>query len=212
MASENSADPPGGGDEEAAALAGEVKALRGLLEELQAELRPAVQSSLRERSTELQRLGGELDERRSEAERLGQALEAAEARAAELEREAARWKDAARRGLDEISERARAAAARFEAQTSELNQALTAIKTELTASQAQAAAAAEARDAASALADRRQRRVRSLRAKVLERERRRMRMTGSVSWRITAPLRWIPAALSRFLKRGARLRRRMLKR
>ena len=211
MASENSADPPGEGREEAAALAGEVKALRGLLEELQAELRPAVQSSLRERSTELQRLGGELDERRSEAERLGQALDAAHARAAELEREAARWKDAARRGLDEISERARAAAARFEAESAELNQALTIIKAELTASQAQATAAAEARDAASALAERRQRRVRALRAKVLERERRRMRITRSVSWRITAPLRWIPAALNRLLKRGARLRRRMLK-
>ena len=205
MASENSADPPGGKAQEAAALAGEVKALRGLLEELQAELRPAVQSSLRERSSELQKLGGELDERRAEAERLAQALDVAEARAAELEREAARWKDAARRGLDEISERARAAAARFEAQTVELNQALTAIK-------AQATAAAEARDAASALADRRQRRVRSLRAKVLERERRRMRMTRSVSWRITAPLRWVCAAWERLMKRGARLRRRMLKR
>ena len=205
MASENSADPPGGGDKDAAALAGEVKALRGLLEELQAELRPAVQSSLRERSSQLQRLGGELDEHRIEAERLAQALDAAEARAAELEREAARWKDAARRGLDEISERARAAAARFEVQTAELNQALTAIK-------AQALAAAQARDAASALADRRQRRVRSLRAKVLERERRRMRMTRSVSWRITAPLRWVSDALGRLLKRGARLRRRMLKR
>ena len=205
MASDNSADPPGGGDEEAAALAGEVKALRSLLEDLQAELRPAVQSSLRERSSELQRLGGELDAHRSEAERLRQAQDAAEARAAELEREAARWKDAARRGLDEISERARAAAARFEAQTTELNQALTAIK-------AQAMAAAEAHDAASALAERRQRRVRSLGAKVLERERRRMRMTRSISWRITAPLRWISAALERLLRRGARLRRRMLKR
>ena len=205
MASENSADPPGGGDEEAAALAGEVKALRSLLEELQAELRPAVQSSLRERSSQLQHLGGELDAHRAEAERLAQALDAAEARAAELQREAARWKDAALRGLDEISERARAAAARFEAQTTELNQALTAIK-------AQAQAAAQARDAASALAERRQRRVRSLRAKVLERERRRMRMTRSVSWRITAPLRWICDALVRLLKRGARLRRRILKR
>ncbi len=171
-----------------------------------------MQSSLRERSSELQRLGGELDERQVEAQRLAAALEAAEARAVELEGEAARWKDAARRGLDEIAERARAAAARFEQQTRELNQALTAIKAELTASQAQAAAAADARDAASALAARGQRRARSLKAKVLERERRRMRMTRSLSWRITAPLRWLPAALSRLMKRAARLRRRMLKR
>ena len=51
MASDNSAE----GDKDAAALAGEVKALRGLLETLQSQLNPAVQSSLRERSDELQR-------------------------------------------------------------------------------------------------------------------------------------------------------------
>ena len=209
MASENSEQ---GEENDAAALAGEVKALRALLEELQAELRPAVQSSLRERSSELQRQGAELDERRGEAERLGQALEAAEARAAELEREAARWREAARRGLDEIADRARAAAGRFEHQTAELNRALDAIRSELAASRTEAAAAAVARDAACALAERRQRRVRALRAKVLERERRRMRMTRSLSWRITWPLRWIPDALQRLLKGGARLRRRMLKR
>jgi chromosome segregation ATPase len=209
MASENSEDSE---HKDADALAGEVKALRALLEELQAELRPAVQSSLRERSSQLQQLGGELDERRAKAERLAAALDAAEARAAELEREAGRWKDAARRGLDEIAERARAAAARFEQQTQALNQALTAIKAELASSQAQAAAAVQARDAAAALAERGQRRARALKAKVLERERRRMRMARSLSWRITAPLRWIPAALNRLMKRGARLRRRMLKR
>lgn len=209
MASENSEH---GEEENAAALAGEVKALRALLEELQAELGPAVQSSLRERSGELQRQGAELEEHRAEAGRLRQALESAEARAADLEREAARWKDAARRGLDEIAERARAQGTRFEQQSAELSRALTAIRAELATSQAEAEAAAQARDAFIALADRRQRRVRSLKAKVLARERRRMRMTRSLSWRITAPLRWIPAALHRLLKRGARLRRRMLKR
>ena len=197
-------------EQDAAALAQEVKALRALIEDLQGGLGPGVQSSLRERSSELQRLGGELDERRAEAERLQAELDAAEARAADQEREAGRWRDAARRGLDEIAERARAAAARFEAETQELNRALTAIRAELATSQAEASAAILARDASSALAERRQRRVRSLRAKVLERERRRMRITRSLSWKITAPLRWIPRALQRLLKRGARLRRRML--
>ena len=212
MASENSADPPPGGEEEAAALAGEVKALRSLLEELQAELRPAVQSSLRERSSELQRQGGELAEREAEAERLRQALEAASARSLELEQEAARWREAAQRGLDEIAGRARATAERFAAETAELNRALTIVKAELAASQAQAAQALQARDEATALAERRRRRAASLRAKVVGREKRRMQMAGSLSWRITAPLRWMPAALHRMLKRGARLRRRLLKR
>ena len=212
MASDKSADPPSEGEEEAAALAGEVKALRGLLEDLQAELRPAVQSSLRERSTELQRLGGELAERQAEALRLRQALDAAEARSAGLERDVDRWRDAARRGLDEIAERARAAAARFEAETATLNQALTAAKAELAASKAEAASAAEALHSASALAERRQRRVKALRAKVLGRERRRLQMTRSLSWKITAPLRWLPAAGRRLMRRGARLRRKLFRR
>ncbi|HEY5412112.1 MAG TPA: hypothetical protein VIJ94_15425, partial [Caulobacteraceae bacterium] len=61
-------------------------------------------------------------------------------------------------------------------------------------------------------AERRQRRVRALRAKVLGRERRRMQMTRSLSWRITAPLRWLPAALHRLMRRAARLRRKLFKR
>lgn len=207
MASEKSEQSA---DQDPAALALEVKALRALIEELQAGLGPSVQSSLRERSTELQRLGGELDERRARAERLQQALDAAEAKAAELEREAARWRDAARRGLDEIAERARAAAARFEAETAELNRALTAIRGELASSQAQAAGALQERDAATARAESRQQRVQALEAEVLEHERRRTQMTGSVSWRITAPLRRMAAGLERLLKRGAKLRRRML--
>ena len=62
MASDNSSQTLTEGDQDAAALALEVKALRALLEELQAELRPAVQSSLRERSSELQRAGADLAE------------------------------------------------------------------------------------------------------------------------------------------------------
>jgi chromosome segregation ATPase len=206
MASEKSEESA---DRDAGALALEVKALRALIEDLQAGLGPGVQSSLRERSSELQRLGGELDERRTEAERLQQALDAAEARAADLGREAERWRDAARRGLDEIAERARAAAARFEAETAELGRALNAIRAELASSQAEAAAAAEARDAAAAQAKRRQQRLRALEAEALEREQRRLQMTRSLSWKITAPLRWIHAALQQLMKRGARLRRRM---
>jgi chromosome segregation ATPase len=211
MASDNSAQTLAN-EEDAAALALEVKALRALLEELQAELRPAVQSSLRERSSELQRAGADLAERQAEIERLQAALAAAETRAAALEDEAARWREAARRGLDEIAERALKAQARFELETGELNQALTAAKAQLEAARAEARTIAQARDEAREEAERRQRRIRSLKAKVVRREQRRMQMTRSLSWRITAPLRWIPAALGRLLLGGARLRRRMLKR
>ena len=208
MASDNSAE----GNQDAAALASEVKALRGLLETLQSQLNPAVQSSLRERSDELQRLGGELAEQKAEVDRLQAALDAESGRASELEREAERWRDAARRGLDEIAERVRAAQARFEQETAELGRALTAARAELAARTAEAEAAIQSRDEAGALAERRQRRVRALRAKVIVREQRRMRMTRSLSWRITAPLRWIPASLHRMLRRGARLRRKVLRR
>lgn len=211
MASDNSAQTLAN-EEDAAALALEVKALRALLEELQAELRPAVQSSLRERSSELQRAGADLAERQAEIERLQAALAAAETRAAALEDEAARWREAARRGLDEIAERALKAQARYELEAGELNQALTAAKAQLEAARAEARAIAQARDEAREEAERRQRRIRSLKAKVVRREQRRMQMTRSLSWRITAPLRWIPAALGRLLLGGARLRRRMLKR
>ena len=206
MAAENSAEET----QDAAALAGEVKALRGLLETLQAQLSPAVQSSLRERSDELQRLGGELAERSAEVERLQAALDAASGRSSELEREVERWRDAARRGLDEIAERVRAAQARFEQETAELGRALTAARAELAAKTAEADAAVRASDEAAALAERRNRRIRALRAKVVGRERKRMRMARSLSWRITAPLRLVPAALHRMLRRGARLRRKLM--
>lgn len=230
MASEKSSY---GEDAGAAALADEVRALRALLEEVQAELKPAVQSSLRERSTELQRQGAELDAHREQAGRLALALEAVEARAAELEREAARWREAAHRGLDEIAGRARAQAALFDEQTQELNQALTAIRTALSASEAQASAAAEAhaaamRQAQAAAADtlraaqahhaaearsaaealgKSRKQVRSLEAEAAERERQRVQMVRSVSWRITAPIRWV----ERLIKRLAHLRRRLTK-
>ena len=206
--SDNSAE----GEKDAAALAAEVKALRGFLETLQAQLTPAMQASLRERSDELQRLGGELAERTAAVERLQADLDAERDRAADLEREAGRWRDAARRGLDELTERVRIAQARFEAQTSELNTALTVARAEAAARKAEAETAIRARDETAALAERRQRRVRSLRAKVIGREQARMRMTRSLSWRITTPLRWIPAALNRMLRRGARLRRKLMKR
>lgn len=208
MASDNSE----AGDQDAAALAGEVKALRGLLETLQGQLSPAVQSSLRERSDELQRLGADLSEQKAEIERLQAALEAETGRSADLEREAERWRNAARQGLDEIAARVRAAQARFEEETTELGRALTAVRGELAAKTAEAEAAVTAQGEAAALAERRERRVRALRAKVVGREQRRMRMTRSLSWRITAPLRWIPAALHRLMRRGARLRRKLLKR
>ena len=206
MASDNSAE----GNQDAAALAGEVKALRGLLETLQSQLNPAVRSSLRERSDELQRLGGELAEQKAEVDRLQAALEAESGRSADLEREAERWRDAARRGLDEIADRVRAAQARFEQETAELGRALTASRTELAAKAAEAEAAVQARDEATTLAERRQRRVRALRAKVIGREQTRMRMARSLSWRITAPLRWIHAAWRRTMRRAARLRRKVL--
>jgi chromosome segregation ATPase len=198
MASDNSSVQLAHGEEDAAALALEVKALRALLEELQADLSPAVQSSLRERSTELQRAGADLAERQETIERLQADLADAEARAAAFQEEADRWREAARRGLDEIGERARQAQARFDLQTAELNQALTAAKVRL--------------EAAREEAERRQRRARSLKARVVSREKRRMQMTRSLSWRITAPLRWAIAATERRLLAGARLRRRLFKR
>src|SRR3954454_16772496 len=75
------------GEDRTAALAEEVRMLRRLLLDLQEELKPAVQSSLRERSDALQRLGGELSERDDELRRLKTELEAARGRSSELEAE-----------------------------------------------------------------------------------------------------------------------------
>ena len=207
MSPDNASNPPPApeGEVRAAALAQEVRELKALLAELQAELRPAIQSSLRERSAELQRLGGELAERQDE-------LETALARTGELEREVERWRGAATRGLDEIAERARDAAQRFERQEAELNQALAAVRAQLETSLGQADAALTARDGALKDLERSRRRIGSLRAKVMRREARRVQMTRSLSWRITAPLRWMALAMQRLLLSGARLRRRMLRR
>jgi chromosome segregation ATPase len=193
-------------------LAEEVRQLKALLAELQAELGPGISASLRERSSELQRMGAELDERQTEAQQAQRELDQAQARAADLEREVERWRGAATRGVDEIAERARAQTARFEALSQALEQALAELRAQLDLSKAQAQAATEARDGAVKQLEQARRRVRSLKAKVLRREKRRVEMMRSASWRITAPLRWIPAAGGRLMLGLARLRRRLLKR
>jgi chromosome segregation ATPase len=198
------------GEVHATALAEEVRQLKALLAELLAELGPGIQSSLRERSAELQRLGGELAEREATAERLQRELGEARAQAEDLEREVERWRGAATRGLDEIAERARQQAERFERQEAELNRALVQLRAELEASRARAETAAAARDGAMKDLERRNRRVGALKAKVLRREANRIRMTQSLSWRMTAPLRWIPETMHRLLLGGARLRRRLM--
>ena len=196
---------------QADALAQEVRQLRALLGELQVELGGGVQSSLRERSAELQRMGGELHERQAESERLRLDLEAALRRSQDLEREIERWQGAATRGVEEIAEKHRAATERFEAQSQALEAALAGLRAQLEASRAQAQGAADARDGALKELERTRRRARTLKARVLRRERGRIEMTRSLSWRITAPLRWIPRALHQLALGGARLRRRMLK-
>jgi len=189
----------------AAALADEVRQLRQLLTDLQSDLSPAMHSSLRERSDELQRLSGELAMRDEEAARLRIQLREAEARARDLEREVERWREAALRGVEAVAEKARAAAERYEKETAELISSLSAAR-------AQAQAVALARDTALQEVERRKSRIRALRAKVIQRERRRIELMESPSWRLTAPLRWLQAAPHQLLLRGARLRRRLLKR
>ena len=76
----------------AQALSEEVRELKQLLAALQAELKPALQSSLRERSEELQRLGGELSERDDMVRSLKSELDAAGRRAVELEQDVERWR------------------------------------------------------------------------------------------------------------------------
>ncbi len=199
-------------DDRGAALADEVRLLRRLLLDLQDELRPAVQSSLRERSSELQRLGGELSERDDELRQARAELQAALARSTELEQEVERWRDAAHRGVDEVAEKARAAAERFQQQSGELERALAAVRAQLETSRAQVQPITRARDAALQEVERRKARIRALKAKVLRREARRIEMMRSPSWRLTAPIRWLPRFIHRVLLETARLRRRLLKR
>ncbi len=200
--------PPEGGDR-SAALADEVRQLRRLLLDLQGELKPAVQSSLRERSDSIQRLGGELAELQDEQRRLRLELEQALARSGELEEEAARWREAAHRGVEELAKKARAVAERFAQETAELTRALASVRDQLEASRTQTRSITLARDAAVQEAERRKTRIRQLKARVIGREARRVQMTRTVSWRITAPLRWLPRFMHRTLLETARLRRRM---
>jgi chromosome segregation ATPase len=208
----DSSSPPPANDARAAGLAEEVRELRRLLVDLQSDLKPAVQSSLRERSEELQRLGGELSVRDDELARLRRELDEARVRSSELDREVERWRDAARRGVDEVAEKARATAQRFELETAELTQSLASVRAQLEASRAQVRSIGQARDAALQQVERRGARIRALKAKVIRREVRRIELMNSLSWRLTAPIRWLPVAFRRALLGGARLRRRLLRR
>ena len=214
MASDDSSHlpPSAPADAGAAALAEEVRQLKALLIGLQADLGSGVQSSMRERSAELQRLGGELSDKDRQLERLRDELQSAGARAEELEAEVERWRGAATRCLDEIAAKARAASERFEAETAELIGTLASVRAQLESSRAQAKSLTQARDAALHQVERRQARVGALKAKVIRREMRRIELMTSLSWKITAPLRWFPKAIQRLMLSGARLRRRLLKR
>lgn len=212
MAPDNASPSPPSPEGADPALAREVRQLKQLLMDLQADLKPALGASLQERSQELQRLGGELSQRQDEALVLRRELDAARARCAELELEVERWQGAARRGVDEIADKARAAAERHERETAELIQAVAAARAQLESSRAQAAALTQARDAALTDVERRKARIRVLKAKVVRREVRRIELMRSPSWRITAPIRWFPKAVHSLLLGGARLRRRLLRR
>ena len=158
MAPENPAqDAPSPGEDRPSALAEEVRDLRRLLVALQSELKPALQSSLRERSTELQRLGGELSEKDEAVRALRLELDQALRRSAELELDVERWRDAARRGVDEIALKARETAERFERQAAELTEALAQARAQLDSSRAQTRAMTQARDSALRDVERRRR-------------------------------------------------------
>ncbi len=209
MAPDTPASTPPEDEGRAEALAGEVRELRQLLIALQADLKPSIQSSLRERSSELQRLGGELSDQEAAARSLRVELDDSLRRVSELEEDVERWRDAARRGVDEVARKARETAERFERQTAELSEALSLARSQLEASRTLTRSMTQARDAALKEAERRKARILTLRTRIVRREARKVR---SLSWRITAPLRWLERTSHRWLLRGARLRRRLFKR
>ena len=212
MAPDNASPVSPSPEGEDPALTREVRQLKQLLMDLQHELKPAIDSTLRERSQELQRLGAELAQRQDEVLVFRRERDEARARCAELEREVERWQGAARRGVDEVAEKARAASERYERETAELLRAVAAARAQLESSRAQAAAMTQARDAALLEVERRKARIRALKVKVVRREVRRMEMMRSASWKVTAPLRWFPRAVHELLLGGARLRRKLLRR
>ncbi len=135
---------------------------------------------------------------------------------AELEAEVARWRVAARRGLEELTAKSQAASARFEREIAELSQAFASSKARLEESRAELAAVRDAGkaeiEAALRQVERRRRQVATLRTKVLNRERRRLELSGSLAWRIAGPLHRLELGVRSALVKAARLRRRMLRR
>ena len=186
------ADPPAPAGPEARpeALSNELEELKGLLQALQSGLGPGVQSALRERSEEVQRLAGELAGRDERLQQLDEELAAARARIADLEREVGRWQEAARTGVEEIAERARAAAEAFRAEVEMLRRDAGALRGELSEANAE-----------------------------IERGRSRLKKAQSAYeavasnpwWRSTALMREPAKTWTGWMKAGARLRRRLFK-
>jgi chromosome segregation ATPase len=200
------ADPPAPADREArpVALSDDIGELKALLEALQSGLTPGVQSALRERSQEVQRLAGELAGRDESLQELQVELEAARTRIAELEREVERWQEAARRGVEEIGEQARAAAEAFRAEIACMSQDLAARAEEIAVLSREGGALKLELAAAQAEVERGRSRLKKAQAAYAE-------VTDNPWWRATALLREPGATWTNWLKKGARLRRRLTK-